>query len=94
VFTGKLLVIQKLCSLLLDKEQQNNILGNLLQDMGDADRATAGDAPPEYRVRARRGQSTNPRSLAERVRKCSHLKYCYRILSICLFTWFLLQWFS
>jgi hypothetical protein len=73
LFTRKLLVIQKLCSLLLDKEQQNNILGNLLQDTGDVDRATVGDVfngASGSLVRARPSQATNPHSLVERVRKC------------------------
>jgi hypothetical protein len=45
--------------------------------------ATAGavlNGAPRTRVRARRGQATDPHSIAERVRKCSHLKHCYRIL--------------
>jgi len=32
---------------------------------------------PGKRVRACRGQATDPYSIAERVRKCSYLKHCY-----------------
>eukprot|EP01018_Ginkgo_biloba_P027014 Gb_21366 [translate_table: standard] len=48
------------------------------QSAATAGAATNGAARP--RVRARRGQATDPHSIAERVRKCSHLKHCYRIL--------------
>jgi len=64
--------------------------GNSLQQQGnrsvisqDQLAATAGavlNGAPRTRVRARRGQATDPHSIAERVRKCSHLKHCYRIL--------------
>lgn len=64
--------------------------GNSLQQHGnrsvisqDQSAATAGavlNGAPRTRVRARRGQATDPHSIAERVRKCSHLKHCYRIL--------------
>ena len=54
----------------------------------DQSTATAGvflNGAPRMGVRDSRGQATNPHSIAEQVRKCSHLKHCYRILLMCMY---------
>ena len=55
------------------------------QDLSIATTRSVLNGAPRMGVRASRGQSTDPHSIAERVRKCSHVKHCYRILLMCMY---------